>query len=539
MAYEPTIWKNREVERPRTFLEQDNPDGTVTLIPKEGNVIEAGTPIIADNMNKIEQGIKDAHDGIANLDLSELATKQELTTHEADGAAHGIGNKDTLLTTNKSTIVSALNELFTNVSDGKNAVATAITDKGVPSTGSDSFPVLANKIGQIETGGEINGEEVGLYALTGAVEKFDTVAKSVEFNTNDKLPNPATLPTVQPYKSNFSPDGKFFAMVHNASPFLSIYKVVDNIFTKLPNPSVMPTSYANDAIFSPDGKFLSLAGNGPYVSIYKIVGDTFIKLPNPSAMPVFTSTTVSFSPDSKLMAVGHGGTPFWIAYSIEGDVFTKITTPIPHANAEALSFSPDGKFLSMVHGVTPFLTIYKVEGVTFTKLPDPSVMPTSQGRGVVFSNINKFMVTIQNITPFINIYKIEGEIFTKLPNPSALPEANPAHIKFSPDSKLLGVVNTGSTENSMYRVNGDSFTKLVDIGPPIIYPSGGISFSPDGKLVAYSMNSSPYISIYALRNHLKKSEAPLRIGVNDTWVGYAKKKGIAGETIEIAKLWEV
>lgn len=59
MAYVPLIWKNREVERPRTFQLQNNADGSVTLVPKEGVIVEAGTPIIADNMNRIEQGIAD------------------------------------------------------------------------------------------------------------------------------------------------------------------------------------------------------------------------------------------------------------------------------------------------------------------------------------------------------------------------------------------------------------------------------------------------------------------------------------------------
>ena len=58
MAYEKTVWKNREVEKPRTFTKIDNPDGTITLTPAEGNIIEPGTPIIASNMNKIEDEIE-------------------------------------------------------------------------------------------------------------------------------------------------------------------------------------------------------------------------------------------------------------------------------------------------------------------------------------------------------------------------------------------------------------------------------------------------------------------------------------------------
>ncbi|WP_218966742.1 phage tail protein [Paenibacillus sp. LK1] len=42
--------------------------------------------------------------------------------------------------------------LFQSVSDGKTAIAAAITGKGVAASGSDTFPQLATKIGQISTG---------------------------------------------------------------------------------------------------------------------------------------------------------------------------------------------------------------------------------------------------------------------------------------------------------------------------------------------------------------------------------------------------
>src|SRR5690606_21160065 len=48
---------------------------------------------------------------------------------------------------------------FTSVSDGKTLIATAITDKGIPASGSDTFSQLANKIEQIEI--EVGGYKVG------------------------------------------------------------------------------------------------------------------------------------------------------------------------------------------------------------------------------------------------------------------------------------------------------------------------------------------------------------------------------------------
>ena len=64
MAYVRTIWKNREVERPRTYEKIENTDGTITLLPSEGTIIEEGTPIIAETMNNIEDGIEAAHNAI-------------------------------------------------------------------------------------------------------------------------------------------------------------------------------------------------------------------------------------------------------------------------------------------------------------------------------------------------------------------------------------------------------------------------------------------------------------------------------------------
>lgn len=57
MPYEKTVWSERIVERPLTFVMQENQDGTITLIPSEGTVVQSGTPITADNLNKLEDAI--------------------------------------------------------------------------------------------------------------------------------------------------------------------------------------------------------------------------------------------------------------------------------------------------------------------------------------------------------------------------------------------------------------------------------------------------------------------------------------------------
>lgn len=62
MAYEKTLWKDRVVEKPNTYRTVENPDGTITLYPITGQVIEKGTPISAANLNKIENGIVEIYE---------------------------------------------------------------------------------------------------------------------------------------------------------------------------------------------------------------------------------------------------------------------------------------------------------------------------------------------------------------------------------------------------------------------------------------------------------------------------------------------
>ncbi len=44
-------WVDRKVERPNTFVMQNNSDGTVTLIPNPGTIQQTGTPLNAENLN--------------------------------------------------------------------------------------------------------------------------------------------------------------------------------------------------------------------------------------------------------------------------------------------------------------------------------------------------------------------------------------------------------------------------------------------------------------------------------------------------------
>jgi hypothetical protein len=49
-------------------------------------------------------------------------------------------------TTDKTSLVKAVNELFTSANNGKTAIANAVNAKGIPATSADTFSVLATKI---------------------------------------------------------------------------------------------------------------------------------------------------------------------------------------------------------------------------------------------------------------------------------------------------------------------------------------------------------------------------------------------------------
>ncbi len=58
--YNLIMWKNRRTELNNTYSVTENQDGTITLTPVVGEVIEAGTSFNQQNMNHMDNGINEA-----------------------------------------------------------------------------------------------------------------------------------------------------------------------------------------------------------------------------------------------------------------------------------------------------------------------------------------------------------------------------------------------------------------------------------------------------------------------------------------------
>ncbi|EQB4336223.1 phage tail protein [Clostridium botulinum] len=123
----------------RTILEVSNTSSvTLKVDPTVILATKKDIEIITSSMDDLGKRITKNEESITNIksDLADIATE--------------IGTEK--LKTNAKDIKSSINELFTSASNGKTKVATAITGKGVPASGSDSYDTLSNKIKNIKTG---------------------------------------------------------------------------------------------------------------------------------------------------------------------------------------------------------------------------------------------------------------------------------------------------------------------------------------------------------------------------------------------------
>lgn len=75
MANIRTVWTDRSVQKIRTYNVTENGDGSITLTPVTGTVYEEGTPVNAENMNKLEDVVQNT--GVA-LDMFITITQAEI-----------------------------------------------------------------------------------------------------------------------------------------------------------------------------------------------------------------------------------------------------------------------------------------------------------------------------------------------------------------------------------------------------------------------------------------------------------------------------
>lgn len=58
MAYTPTVWQDRAVATPNNYTKSNETSTAVTLVQNAGTITQAGTPVNASNLNKLENGVQ-------------------------------------------------------------------------------------------------------------------------------------------------------------------------------------------------------------------------------------------------------------------------------------------------------------------------------------------------------------------------------------------------------------------------------------------------------------------------------------------------
>ena len=99
-----------------------------------GRVNQDMTSVVS-SVNKVNQDITGLNNNVNRIDQTVTGVAQDIT---------GLNN-------NVNRIDQTVNDLKSSVGNGKQLIASAITDKGIDTSDTDTFEVMANKISQIET----------------------------------------------------------------------------------------------------------------------------------------------------------------------------------------------------------------------------------------------------------------------------------------------------------------------------------------------------------------------------------------------------
>lgn len=372
--------------------------------------------------------------------------------------------------------------------------------------------------------------------------------------------NPATAISGQVNALDWCPNGDYFAVAHEISPYISIVKRTDtdrnNVFAQyystnaqivgvaahIINYETKLRDNANAVVTGASWSFTVPRRNG-----YRIVASAYPDLPNSqyainSKLELFVNRngTPSVRLDKVIVAASITENPsvsgeFYdtfeagevIQISIDKSFSTNITlsssatensisivedqgydrlslftllsnpATLPAGGAGCAKFSPDGNFLAVGHTTTPFVTIYQRTGDVFVKCADPASLPAAKVNGLAWSPDGLKLTCVHGTSPFITSYTRSGVTFTKIGvNPNVLPAGAGNGCAYNNSGDKLAVAHDNSPFVTIYSVSGTTYTKDAD---PSVVPAGNgksVSWTPDGQYLTVGHVSSPFMSTY-------------------------------------------
>lgn len=189
MTYNKTIWVDQEVKKERTYELINNSDGTTTIQDPPNNILTFGTPVNAQNLNNIENGIENHETRITLLEsignpiptLSNILAENEIWLEGAEvsretyaqlfeiyGTAYGEGDGETTF----------------NLPDFRNRTLWGADSFGYIEAG------LPNIAGNFRTVSLINsGEDI----FSGSFEIYNRTGNKIVFSSNGQLEDCSVL----------------------------------------------------------------------------------------------------------------------------------------------------------------------------------------------------------------------------------------------------------------------------------------------------------------------------------------------------------
>lgn len=318
--------------------------------------------------------------------------------------------------------------------------------------------------------------------------------------------NPLTLPTGNGNGCSWSADGRFFAVCHTASPFITIYERSAGIFNKLPDPATLPAGVGNDCAFSPNGDFLAVAHNtSPFITIYQRQGYNFTKLADPGTLPAAQGVRVRWSPNGEFLAVS-SASDFQL-YNVNGTTFTSIVgssgITSPSGIAGEIAWSRDSQYIALSNrsGTGAFLSVWQRSvGITFiacTIATQPATVPGA----LHFTNSGAQLIGGYTSTPaYMFYYSISGLVFTFAGNPfpAGSPPAGPVFgISISPNGQLIAVVSNVSPYLQIYSGTiAGGFTLLSNPATIPVAACNAVAWGPTNQWLGLAVNGGPFMYTY-------------------------------------------
>lgn len=240
--------------------------------------------------------------------------------------------------------------------------------------------------------------------------------------------------TLTPLSTEVHPSGLFVVDGITGSPYIRINKrssiggawsTVDTTGFPMPTARVYSLKFNNDGTKLAMGKHVT--GNDIVCDFNSSTGALSNMIILPNQLPGAIIGT-AWNSDGTALCLVSGNTPYFIVYSVSGDIYTKISNPaiIPLNDCRGPAFSPDGTKLAIAVQNTESLIWYDYNGSTLVKRTNPVVMPSGSASFTCWIGDDHLAVGHAGTTgiPYLTTYTVSGGLLVADSAPVALTALN-------------------------------------------------------------------------------------------------------------------